>query len=245
MIRMGAAATRLSLTILVGTLALTPATAAQRARSRDSSSSDGGGSTGRVAVPRTPAGSSGRSSAAPRAARPSSRTDRTRNRDTRTSDDDSARAPSYGRPRGDKAAVGAATERRSIPPGNGSTIVVPGRRPYYHEGFYPWGYGGFGLGAYWDGYYEPWYPYYPTADIVGWDGRLRLKVKPVEAEVFVDGYYAGRVDDFDGLFQRLHVETGPHRIEIREEGYEPLIFDVRVLPDRTITYEGELKPLLP
>jgi len=28
---------------------------------------------------------------------------------------------------------------------------------------------------------------------------LRLKVKPVDATVYVDGYYVGVVDDFDGI----------------------------------------------
>jgi hypothetical protein len=31
---------------------------------------------------------------------------------------------------------------------------------------------------------------------------------PRDAEVYVDGYYAGTVDDFDGTFQRLHIDTG-------------------------------------
>ena len=48
------------------------------------------------------------------------------------------------------------------------------------------------------------------------------------------------VDDFDGVLQRLHVEAGPHRIEIQAPGYAPLTFDVRVDPGRVITYTGEL-----
>ena len=31
------------------------------------------------------------------------------------------------------------------------------------------------------------------------------------------------------------------RIEIRLEGYEPLSFEVRILPDKTITYKGDLR----
>ena len=41
-----------------------------------------------------------------------------------------------------------------------------------------------------------------------YDGSLRLKVKPREASVYVDGYFAGRVDDFDGMFQRLQDRIG-------------------------------------
>ena len=66
-------------------------------------------------------------------------------------------------------------------------------------------------------------------------------MKPRDAEVYVDGYYAGVVDDFDGIFQRLHLDSGPHRIEVRAPGYEPLVFDVRITPDHTTTYQGEMK----
>ena len=48
---------------------------------------------------------------------------------------------------------------------------------------------------------------YPT-------GQIRLQVRPRDAEVYVDGYYAGRVDDFDGYIQSLQIEEGPHTIEI-------------------------------
>jgi len=77
----------------------------------------------------------------------------------------------------------------------------------------------------------------------GW-GHLRLKVKPEQAEVFVDGYFVGLVDQFDGVFQRLHIEPGAHRIEFRADGYgyEPLTYDVLIQPDRTMTYTGALKP---
>ena len=36
----------------------------------------------------------------------------------------------------------------------------------------------------------------------------------------VDGYYAGRVDDFAGFIQALRIEEGPHTIEIVANGYE-------------------------
>jgi len=51
------------------------------------------------------------------------------------------------------------------------------------------------------------------------------------------------VDDFDGVFQRLRLEPGPHRIEISADGYETLTFDVQAQPDQTITYKGTLTVL--
>jgi hypothetical protein len=155
----------------------------------------------------------------------------------------SAEIPPGSRPHGNNPVTGQAVARRGRPPvngGDGDTVWVPGG---YYGGYYPWGYGGVGLGGYYGGYYDPWYyggqGYYYDDD---WDGRLRLKVKPRAAEVFVDGYYAGIVDEYDGFFQRLRLQPGPHRIEIREEGFEPLSFDVLIQPDKTITYKGELRP---
>jgi len=156
-------------------------------------------------------------------------------------------APGESRPRNGQPRTGTAVARRSVPPasGGGTTIFVPGG---YYGNYYPWGYGGFGLGGYYGGYSDPWYyggPYQGYSYRDGYDGQLRLKVKPRVAQVFVDGYFAGIVDDFDGVFQRLHIEPGPHRIEIRDDGYEPLSFEVRILPDRTVTYSGDLKRLTP
>jgi hypothetical protein len=73
-------------------------------------------------------------------------------------------------------------------------------------------------------------------------GAVRFAVRPKDAQVFVDGYYVGIVDEFDGTFQRLRLETGPHRLEVRKEGYETLRFDVRVTFDHTITVRGDMKP---
>jgi hypothetical protein len=137
------------------------------------------------------------------------------------------------------------------------TVYVPTRRIYrtyyyYPRAFYPYGYGAFGLGYF---YYDP-YVWAPVTHIhydgyaygygYGYpSGELRLQVKPRHAEVYVDGYYAGQVDDFDGVFQSLRLEEGEYRIEIVAAGYEPIEFDVRIQPGRKITYRGELFSLRP
>jgi hypothetical protein len=71
-------------------------------------------------------------------------------------------------------------------------------------------------------------------------GGLRITDAPHEAQVFADGYYVGIVDDFDGVFQHLNLEAGPHRIEVRLPGYDDAIaFDVVIQPGRTITYRAD------
>jgi hypothetical protein len=148
------------------------------------------------------------------------------------------------RDRGDEPVVGRAEPRpvTGRPTGGGTVILVP-------DALYPWGYGGLGLGGYYGGYYDPGYGYggggYPTytppqRDI---EGAVRIKVTPREASVYVDGYYVGHVDDFDGVMQKLHLSEGPHRIELRDPKYEPLTFDVRIDTDQTITYRGEMKKI--
>ena len=73
-------------------------------------------------------------------------------------------------------------------------------------------------------------------------GGIRLKVDPRDAEVFVDGYYAGLVDDFDGLFQALKVAPGGHKIEIQMSGFHDLQLDVHVQPGRTVTLSEQMRP---
>ena len=55
-------------------------------------------------------------------------------------------------------------------------------------------------------------------------------MKPESGQVYVDGYYVGEVDSFDGTFQRLAIEAGAHRVEIRADGFETVQFDVMVTP---------------
>jgi hypothetical protein len=61
----------------------------------------------------------------------------------------------------------------------------------------------------------------------------------------VDGYFTGTVDNFDGTLQQANLEAGPHKIEIRQQGFETISFDVNVEPGRTITYRAAMRPEQP
>ena len=163
-------------------------------------------------------------------------TDDTTSETTPTTDRAPQDGPHSPRDRGTPVVGRAEPRRRGTGSGGGTTVVVP-------VGI-PWGYGGYGWIGYSGDYYDPW-PYPPDPVVAApprEDGALRLKVKPSEAAVYVDGYFAGVVDDFDGVFQRLRLEPGPHRIEISADGYQTLTFEVQVQPDQTITYKGALPP---
>jgi hypothetical protein len=82
-------------------------------------------------------------------------------------------------------------------------------------------------------------------DPEGPTGGLRLKIQPKEAQVYVDGFYAGVVDDFNGRFQHLDLAPGPHRIEVRAPGRQLLEFSVTIQAHHTIEYQGTLLPLTP
>ncbi len=70
-------------------------------------------------------------------------------------------------------------------------------------------------------------------------GDIRLKDFPRDGAVYVDGYYAGIVDDFDGFFQRLTLEVGPHEVEVVVPGDESQFFDVYVDPYNTIDLHAD------
>lgn len=165
--------------------------------------------------------------------------------------------PRYSRNRGDNEAIGAAVVRGTVP-----LSGLYGYRNYYspyYNSFYsrysPYYYGAFGLGYF---YYDPWwgggyggYPGYESGYGGGGStsyssgqyrdaGAIRMRVKPRDAQVYVDGYYVGLVDDFDGAFQKLTLDAGPHRVEIRATGHESVVFDVQIVPGETVQYKRDL-----
>ncbi len=117
----------------------------------------------------------------------------------------------------------------------GWSLGFYGGYPYYSPYYYPWGYYGYYGSPYWG---VGWgYPYVDRDTARGFGG-VQIKDAPKDAQVFADGYYAGTVDDFDGAFQHLDLEAGPHHIEIREPGKPPVAFEVNVLPGETTTYHA-------
>ncbi len=126
-----------------------------------------------------------------------------------------------------------------------------GYRPYAHRSYaIPYGYRPHGYRPGWSfnlyfgrpyGYYGDGAPYGYYAIAPGFVyGSVRIVDAPPEAQVFVDGYYAGVVDDYDGVFQHLNLVPGPHRIEIQLADYPPIGFDVFVQPGQTIVYRASL-----
>ena len=124
-----------------------------------------------------------------------------------------------------------------------------GYRPYYwgfYGGYYTYPFY-FGVGFPCCGYapYAYGYPYYPYGYPYDISGSLRLQVTPREAEVFVDGYYAGTVDSFDGTFQRLHVQPGEHDLEVFLPGHRSYQQKVYLQPGKTFNVRHTMETLGP
>lgn len=132
----------------------------------------------------------------------------------------------------------AAAQRRVV---RGRPVVFVAARPYYpvfyHPFYSPW-YGWHPYDFYWQRYPYPYYPYrYDNT------GSARIQVRPKDAEVFIDGYFVGTVDDFDGWLQRLHVEAGEHEIELYHPQYRTIREKVLFRPGGTLKIEYEMEPL--
>lgn len=97
-------------------------------------------------------------------------------------------------------------------------------------------------------FYDPfWDPYYAYGDPYAYPlslrGEVRVQVTPKQTRVYVDGYYAGVADDFDGVFQRLHVRPGGHAITLYLDGYRTITENIYVRPDTTTKLSETMEKL--
>lgn len=119
-----------------------------------------------------------------------------------------------------------------------SHVIVYGGFGYYPSPFWydPWF--GYGYPAFWGPWPYGGYAYPPTSDV-------RLDVTPKDAEVYVDGYYAGLVNDFNGVFHKLHVPPGEHEITLYMDGYRSVHEKVLLSPDKTIKLKYSMEKTAP
>jgi hypothetical protein len=143
-----------------------------------------------------------------------------------------------------------ALAQRAVRRPSGRTVVVAARPSYvyYPRYYYPryyWPY----YSSY--GFYDPFFwgqyryppPYYGR--YYDDTGAAQLKVTPRNAQVYVDGYFAGIVDNFDGSLQRLNVDAGEHELQFYLEGYRPFSLKVLFVRGRTVKITHAMEPLGP
>ena len=77
----------------------------------------------------------------------------------------------------------------------------------------------------------------PTKDATG---ELKISATPSRAAVFVDGQYAGHVDEFDGVGKAMLLTPGQHRLRIALPGYLPFDTMVDLRPQQKLKIQTDL-----
>lgn len=112
-------------------------------------------------------------------------------------------------------------------------VVAPYYRTFYDPFFwdaYGWGY---------PGWYGPGLFNRRGVD----ESSARIQVTPRHTEVYVDGYLAGVVDDFDGFAQRLRVSPGEHTIELYLDGHKTMAQSILFQPGQSYRIRHSMEPL--
>jgi hypothetical protein len=118
------------------------------------------------------------------------------------------------------------------------------------------------VSPYYSRFYSPFYGYYNPffMDFYGWgfpsfsapmfyhramveESSARIQVTPNHTEVYVDGYLAGEVDDFDGFAQRLRVAPGEHVIELYLDGHKTISQTILFSPGQSYRIKHAMAPL--
>jgi hypothetical protein len=144
------------------------------------------------------------------------------------------------------ASSDAQAQRRPIVRRPHPRVVVVPRHVYRPYWSWSWFHYGYGYPYRYGGYWGPWG--YPSPYGYGYGYRddtsaVRLEVTPRDARVFVDGYDAGIVDEFDGVFQRLRLEPGGHEIVLYLDGYRTVRRELYLRPGSDHRVKLNMEPL--
>jgi len=96
-------------------------------------------------------------------------------------------------------------------------------------GYYPGFYGPF-WGSYWGPYWAGPYYAYPNS------GEVKLDTKVKDAQVFINGSYAGTTHEN----KTMRLRPGTYNLEIREGGQTPFAEKIYVVPGKTLHLHPEL-----
>ena len=111
----------------------------------------------------------------------------------------------------------------------------------FHLGYAPGYYPSFGIGGIGYGHY----PFSAGFSLIGGRrdprGVVRFRVHPKNTEVYIDGYYAGIVDDFG----KLRLEPGPHDITLYLDGHRVFEETLYSTAGSTVRIHHDMEPLGP
>ncbi len=69
-----------------------------------------------------------------------------------------------------------------------------------------------------------------------------VNIRPKDADIFLDGLYVGKADDFDGSPKFLVVKPGTHTITAKRDGYKTYTVRVPIEPGEQINLNKHLEP---
>ena len=104
--------------------------------------------------------------------------------------------------------------------------------------------GGFGFGPGW-GWYAPYgywgpYGYYGEGYGASYPGQVKIITQNKNAQVYVDGGYAGTADKL----KKFKLSPGQHDIELRDSNGKTLHAEVvTVIPGKTVDFDADQLPL--
>ena len=68
-------------------------------------------------------------------------------------------------------------------------------------------------------------------------------MKPKQAQVYMDGFYAGIVDDYNDWYERLYTAPGAHEITVFLDGYRTHTQHAYLTPDHTFKVKFQMEKL--
>jgi hypothetical protein len=72
-------------------------------------------------------------------------------------------------------------------------------------------------------------------------GGVTFDIQPTNASVYVDGKYIGTVAEFSPEQPPLSLTLGRHHVEIRNQGFQTLSFDVDVVAGEVTPFQGQMQ----
>jgi len=118
----------------------------------------------------------------------------------------------------------------ALAPMSASAAIVRGGVAVYGPGWYGPGWYGPGWGPYW-GYWGA-YPYYAWPN----SGQVKLDTKVKDAQVFINGSYAGTTHEN----KSMRLRPGTYNVEIREGSTTPFSRKIYVTAGKTLHLHPEL-----
>ena len=72
-------------------------------------------------------------------------------------------------------------------------------------------------------------------------GGLSFDITPGDAEVLVDGNFAGTVGQFTPSSQPLGLSAGRHQVQVVAPGYQTISFEVDIIAGQVLPYQGAME----